>query len=183
MGGEPGTMPPMASPDIEQQFKDIVAAAAAVLKAAGFKKSGTTFRLFADANCAIVSFQRSHASSDAQLIFTLNTGVVSGRLFEANKLFETDKFEAAKESDCHLRQRIGFYLMDGQDKWWTLDRSSLSEPVASVVSAALGNLVVPYLRSHITDDALIAVWESGEGLGLTEKQRLRNLAELKAAIS
>lgn len=171
----------MASPEVEQQFKAILAAANGVLKPAGFRKSGSTFRLFAEGNCAIVNFQRSQSSTADELKFTINTGVVSRRLFEARKIFENDKLETSKESDAHLRQRIGWLLPDKQDKWWILSGSRTASTVVAEIAAALADLAVPYLSAHLTDEALIATWESGQCPGLTEKQRVSFLAELKSA--
>ena len=71
----------MAASEIEDQFKQVVAAVAAILRPLGYRKSGTNFRRSRDdGNVTIVAFQRSTTSDAYSIRFTANVGVVSKEL-------------------------------------------------------------------------------------------------------
>lgn len=171
----------MAWPEIEAQYKQVMDAAATVLKSAGFKRSGQTFRLFSDECCAIVNFQRSRGNSDEMVRFTVNLSVISARLFEIQKFRETDEFASADYSLGHVQDRIGSLMDDRQDKWWQLTQFTLADPIIAELVPVLRDRAIPYLQRFLTDQALIDFYEAGNYGGLTAHTRDRNLAQLRSA--
>ncbi|MGV3455588.1 MAG: DUF4304 domain-containing protein [Sphingobium phenoxybenzoativorans] len=168
----------MAHPNVEAQFKDVVNATWAALKDAGFTKRGTSFRIESGGNVQIIDFQRSSDSSASAIKFTVNLGVISGELL---RKWDPEKV-LSKEGvwSAHLRERIGALTPAKEDKWWTVT----SFPVANIkeeVANLIATLAVPFLRQHAHDSDLIALWQTGRSPGLTEGQKIRNLALLSEA--
>lgn len=166
----------MAAPEVEAQFKDVLNATWAILRDAGYSKRGTCFRIKSDGNVGMIDFQRSSDSSASAIKFTVNLGVVSGELL---RRWDPEK-DLMKEgiSGAHLRERIGVLMPEKEDRWWTVT----SLPVAAIkaeVANLIATLVVPFVRQHAHDSDLIALWRTGRSPGLTEGQRVRNLAMLE----
>ncbi len=167
----------MASNVVEQHFKKIVDGVAIALKPARFVKRRMAFRHSVGGNTAIIEFQRSQPSSRDSIRFTLNAGVISGRLLED---WRPDASKAGSV-DAQLRRRLGGFLPGAQDKWWTVEASTDPEMIVGEIAGVLTKSVAPFLLDYISDEALKSLWESGQSPGLTEGQRLRYLAELEAA--
>jgi Domain of unknown function (DUF4304) len=168
----------MAHPDVEDQFKDVLNAAWAILKGAGYTKRGTSFRIENDGNIRIIDFQRSAESSASAIKFTVNLGVISGELL---RKWDPEK-DLSKEGiwGAHLRERIGALTPAKEDRWWTVT----SLPVADIkeeVADLLATLAIPFLRQHARDSDLVTLWKTGRSPGLTEGQRARNLTLLDQA--
>jgi hypothetical protein len=146
------------------------------LKPLGFRKQGQRFRRTTDGNVTIIEFQRSATSDDSLIRFTLNVGVVSGRLFYANDP-ERD-FKKVGASEAHMRERIGFFLQPPTDHWWALTADSDARVVADEVATLVVDAAVPHLNEYRTDASLLALWRTGRSPGLTEGQRQRLMALL-----
>lgn len=168
----------MADPDVEAQFKDVLNAAWAVLKDAGYTKRGTGFRSDKDGNIRIVDFQRSSESSASAIKFTVNLGVISSELL---RRWDPEK-DPSKEGiwGAHLRQRLGALTPANEDKWWTIMPSS-DATIRDEIVDLIATLAIPFLQQHSYDSDLIALWKTGRSPGLTEGQRVRNLALLDEA--
>jgi hypothetical protein len=130
-------------------------------------------------NVAIVEFQRSAANDDSLIRFTLNLGIVSGKLFNAWDP-EADLGRVGA-SEAHLRERIGFFLKPPTDHWWTLTDVTDAEMVAAEVATLLVDAALPYLNGYGADENLLALWRTGRSPGLTEGQRQRFMALLASA--
>ncbi len=167
----------MAESALEERFDQVVDAVAATLKESGFSRRGRIFRLARDGNCAVVEFQRSLSSTRDLIRFTLNTGVVCGALLDDGPAAAAK----ARFIDAHLSERLGRLLPTPTDKWWDVSTNSDLKSAIAEIDQLLMLGAVPYLQAHLTNNALITLWESGRSPGLTEGQRQRNLKELKAA--
>jgi len=165
----------MAQPNVEAQFKDVLNAARTILKDAGYTKRGTGFRGEKDGNIRIVDFQRSSESSASAIKFTVNLGVISGELL---RRWDPEK-APSKEGiwGAHLRERIGALMPANEDRWWTVT-SSPAAAIGEEVADLIATLVIPFLQEHSRDSDLVALWKTGRSPGLTEGQRVRNLALL-----
>lgn len=165
----------MAFPDVEAEFKGVFNAASAILKDAGYRKRGTSFRMESDGNLRIINFQRSSESSASAIKFTVNIGVVSSTLLRKRN----PEKELLKENiwSAHLRVRIGCLTPAQDDRWWTVTSvpvSGIKEELAHLIATQ----VIPLLQQHTRDSDLVALWKTGRSPGLTEGQRIRNLAVL-----
>ncbi len=170
----------MAQQDVEDRYKKIVQSVGVALKAHGYRKSGTRFRLDRVGNLALVAFQRSTTSDAETIRFTMNIGVVSGELL---RRWDPDQ-DIAKVSvqSAHLWKRLGDFLPDPRDHWWEVNSSSDIGPLETEIVAVLESKVVPFLDDHLSDAALLALWKTGRSPGLTDGQRIRNIAELEHAL-
>ena len=165
----------MATNMLEDAFKLLLGEIGRCLEPHGYRKRGTAFRHLSSNNAAIIEVQRSQNSARDLIRLTINVGVVSGRLLDEDRL----NIAKAGTADAHLRDRIGRFLAEPQDKWWDLDKATrLEELVAEL--APLLDLAVAFLNAHLDDAQLVTLWESGKAPGLTEPQRQRLLRELKA---
>lgn len=127
-----------------------------------------------DGNVAVIEFQKSSKSSADAILFTINVGIICGRLLEAERSLP----KKVGIVDAHIRQRIGMLLSDRSDKWWAIEPRSDARSLAEEISRLIERDVVPYLDRYLDDKALVALWESGQSPGLTEIQRLKYLTRL-----
>ena len=164
----------MSAPDVYRTL--IVAFAAPTLKRHGFKSSGPTFFLRRDANWGLINFQQHLARPYQFVTFTINVAVVSGRL----RAFFYPEGPASRPtaSEGDFQQRIGLLLPEQTDKWWTIDATTALDQLGPELASYLSDLAIPTIEKYITDDALIALWQSGASPGLSEALRQLNLAAL-----
>lgn len=166
----------MADRDIEEAFKALLGEIDARLKPQGFRKQGHRFRRLSGGNAAIIELQRSRSSTRDRVRFTVNLGVICGRLLDEDgpTLAKSGAF------DGHLHERIGKFLTPPRDEWWDLAAGvSLAGLVAEI--APLLDQAALFLDDHLDDAQLIALWQSGRSPGATDFQRQRFLRELTAA--
>lgn len=157
----------------ETIFKEIVKIISPILKLSGYSKHGTKFRKMIEGNVTIIQFQRSRYNNPGSIKFTLNTSIVSARIY---KLWGGDT-DIARVSEWHgqLRQRIGSYAETPSDLWWYIEPDTDPTQIAAEVLRLL-NLAISYLDQHASDEALVALWKSGRAPGITEQLRINYLA-------
>lgn len=114
---------------------------------------------------------------DEAIVFTINLGIVCGQLLEGDE----SSLKGVGIVDAHVRQRVGMLLPDRPDKWWTIDPKADTTSLIEEISGLIEREAAPYLDRYLNDDALVALWESGQSPGLTETQRLRYLTRPTAA--
>lgn len=120
-----------------QAFKDLVDQVADALKKRGYTRRGTILFHERDGNWSLIEFQKSQKTSVDAVLFTVNLGVVSGRLarFFSVPLSPGRPPEA---SEWHWRERLGFLLAEGQDRWWSLRAGSEARQVREKIEDACG---------------------------------------------
>ena len=166
----------MAKESVELIFRNVIERISAALKSQGFAKRGTAFRHLTGGNSGIIEVQRSQSSNNQVIRFTLNVGVISGRLLDD---FEPEVAKAGA-MNAHLRLRIGSFLSPPEDIWWDIDSTTDPAALLGEMKPLLDD-AARYILAHVADQQLIALWETGKSPGLTEGQRERNLRDLKAA--
>jgi hypothetical protein len=164
----------MSNEIVEQNFKELLDGIGRRLKAQGFTKRGHAFRRVASGNSAIVEVQRSQTSTSDAIRFTINVGIVCGRLLDEHQ----PDVSKAGSMHAHLRKRIGEFLPAPTDQWWDLDDTTEPDVLATELGLLLA-VATRFLLDHADDARLIALWESGQSPGLTDHQRQRVLSELK----
>lgn len=162
-----------SSPDLA--FTKVVAVTAQRLSEFGFKKNGNAFRLISSDNAALIEFQKSRDNTSERLSFTVNLAVVCGLLLDPEGL----TVQKSRVIDGHLRNRIGTFLLDRQDKWWEITNATDEDALSIEVSEIICNLVVPYLLRYVKTAELVTLWESGQAPGFTEGARIKKLETLK----
>ena len=163
-----------------QGFEQLVDDIAAFLKRRGFANRGTAFFRVQAGNWGLIELQKSQKSSTEAVVLTGNVGVVSERLARFFSI-PLKSNHPPQASEWHWRQRLGFLLSEGQDKWWTIGPGVKIEHVARQMEGAL-ELALPEIEKHIQDETLRDIWLIGRSPGLTEVQRLKNLAVLVKAL-
>lgn len=166
----------MANDVVEERFKALLMGIGACLKPHGFAKRGNAYRRLSSGNSAIIEAQRSQSSNGDTIRFTLNVGVICGRLLDDYQ----PEISKAGSMHAHLRERIGAFLPTHEDKWWTIDASTNPDEMVAEIESLL-SASAQFLLDHATDAQLISLWETGVSPGLTAGQRQRCLRELKAA--
>ena len=161
-------------------FEEIVNRVADFLRQRGFTRRGNTFFRVQAGNWELIELQKSQKTRADAVVFTVNVGVVSGRLARFFSI-PLKSNEPPHDSEWHWRQRLGFLLPEGRDKWWTLDQRVGLEQVSREIEGALA-LALPEIEKHLQDEALRDLWLTGRSPGLTEVQRLKNLAVLVKAL-
>src|SRR6185312_4383665 len=104
------------------KFKVILDGINRELAPRGFRKRGSSWRLLAEGNAALFEVQRSQTSTADAIRFTLNVGVVSRRLLDEEEA--GIDVSRATSPYAHLRERLGAFLPESEDRWWTLDRQT-----------------------------------------------------------
>jgi hypothetical protein len=160
----------------------VVAQAAPVLKAAGFRKRRHSFNRSTEPGLVqVLSFQMSafgppgpgaeHNRAAREAIglagpwygrFTINLGV----FVEDMALDERPRREGwINEYDCQLRMRIGRLLADRQDVWWSLEDSEAATDAALDAVRGAG---LPWLDRLTSRDGILAAYETlgRHGVGL-----------------
>ena len=165
-----------------QAFKELVAQIGDALKERAFTRYGPTFSQERGGNWGLIEFQRSQKTSADKIVFTVNLGVVSGRLARFFSVPLEKGGRPPGTSEWHWRQRLGFLLPERQDQWWTVGDGSEVDLVCQTIREALLGLALPEIDKHLQDESLRDLWLTGRSPGLTNVQRLKSLAVLLKAL-
>jgi len=150
------------------------------LKARGFSRHGYSFVKRHNGNRLLVHFQVwKERSTAAEIIFTVNLGVLSKRLSWLTDNRDPPKVPAIGE--CHWRERLGVLLPARRDYWWSVDETRIAG-LAAELEDALGSFGLPAMERVASDDSLRNLWLSGSSPGLTSFERLRYLSLLLVEI-
>jgi hypothetical protein len=162
-------------------FKDLVDQIAGALRKRGFARRGTILFHERGENSGLIEFQKSQKTRPEAVLFTVNLGVVSGRLARFFSV-PLSRGRPPEPSKWHWRVRLGFLLPEGQDQWWSLRGGSEVRQVREKIEDALVRLALPEIEEHLRDESLRDLWLTGRSPGLTDVQRLKNLAVLLKAL-
>jgi hypothetical protein len=157
--------------DPQEVYAEILNECSKPLRHCGFTRKGVNFRKVVDGNVQVVNFQKSSSSSRDEVKFTMNLGIVVGRL---NDHLDA---EGATVGAAHLAERIGM-LLDGSDKWWFINSATARDALTVEVVDATERVAIPYLAGLETTQAIAKLWRSGVSPGVTQKLRARYLAEI-----
>jgi hypothetical protein len=155
-------------------MKEVVAQAAPLLKAAGFRKRRHSFNRTTEPGLVQVVFfwmgpfdppgpgsEKNRAAKEAMGLrtdyygtFTIRLGVYVPEM----ALNESDRPGSwVNEYDCQLRVAIGELLPGDDDLWWSLDRPDIAADRALVT---LQEVALPWLDSRAARDAIIASYDA-----------------------
>jgi hypothetical protein len=80
--------------------------------------------------------------------------------------------------DAQWYARIGFFMPEAQDFWWTCSSDESAERAGSEIAALLESCALPEMERLASPTAMAALWKSGRSPGLTDRRRTEYLAEL-----
>jgi len=153
------------------------------LKKHGFTLKGRTFYVFDSGNWGLIEIQNGTRSTQDAIAFTINVGIACRRFSGLSD----DEWRRTRppmyRADYNLR--LGFLLglpTGRKDKWWTLEAQTDLSSLAEELLGHLRGAAIPEIRRLISDEGLRDYWLSGQGGGLSERQRLSKLETLLRAI-
>ena len=134
------------------------------LKTLGYTRSGTRFIRRGTEVLSLIELQTSRSSTNNELSFVVNFGVVVISLTEGSDLSKPTY------TDCHWGSRVSG--QDGVERWWTVRVEDSPAELAEMLESVLRREVLPALESKQTEEAMIALWQTGRSPLLVEAQRL-----------
>lgn len=157
-------------------FKELIASLTPFLKQMGFNKKANSFYLEVNKNYGVVNFQKSRESTKDLVKFTINFGVYSDVL---GKL-EYDYNNSAKPEveKCHWHSRVGGFMPDGSDYWWTVNISDDLNNITTNVIEVVKNVIISEINKRLSDEGLINCWMNETFAGTTEIGRFKYLTTL-----
>lgn len=135
------------------------------LKERKFKKKGNEFSGSNGEMTYYISVQSSLSSTTDILKFTVNTEIAS------ELISKFDDTSLSKEKQRHYTRRIGTYLKEQQDKWWTVNNVDSATKAAKEIVEIIINQIIPTFGTLKTTQDLAALWRTGGYMGVTESQR------------
>lgn len=135
------------------------------LKERHFKKKGNVFSHSNGNLTYFIGVQSSQSSTSDVLKLTVNTEIASGLISQL------DDTSLPIEHQRHYNRRIGNYLENSQDKWWTIDSPKSAEQAASDIAGIIIEKVIPNFNVLKSTNDLAELWRNGGWLGITEGQR------------
>lgn len=147
------------------------------MKERGFSRKKLTFYRDYKDTIGLINFQKSIRSKAECVIFTINIGIISRRLYCFFKSVDNQSIDLSLDN-CHLRERIGFLLTDRQDKWWAIDANTDLDFLFDKICNDIQTFALPEIQKFNDDEALRDLWLSARSPGLTDFQRLMNLTVL-----
>jgi hypothetical protein len=166
----------MSSP--AEILDEVLAAVAAQLTAAGYKKSARNFVALGDGVARVVQFQTSQLKKPDEAKFTINLLVTSVSFYEAYADAPFPK--NATSAEAVVSAGIGRLMPDEEAIWWSLEPHVSSALIAKEASALLTERALPFLARFDSEDALLRELESGAALPGFSAMRERCRAVLLA---
>ena len=142
---------------VDTRFKEILSALhKTYLKPAGFKKTGSNFRLYlSDGLYKIINFQKSQFNSNGDCNFTMNIVLY----FEKDLQNPNIQF---KEYECVCRARVSdISPRYSRDQWWKLTESSSDTQLYTELEAVLSEDVLPWLEQFSSIEDAIRLKQCG----------------------
>jgi Domain of unknown function (DUF4304) len=149
---------------------------AELLRPLGFKRKGPIIFTRTADNFGVLHFQSSSKSSKAEIIFTLNIGVIIGKLVDSRCYSQFIKHPSSMYAQ--IRVRIGFFLPEKQDVWWNVSRVVDAPRWCKDFSQLILEEAVPFVQHNMKIDNVVSAWEQGRSPGLTDGERVVYLARL-----
>jgi hypothetical protein len=173
-------MPPAKSP-VQMGYRQVQSETARLLNGLGFKRKGSIIFTAKGDNFGVIHFQSNRYSTKTELTFTVNVGVIVGKLVDPWAYSQCLKHPSIVHAQVRLR--IGNLLPEKRDKWWTItDDVDIVESSKDFAQLML-QTAVPFIQHFMVIENVISAWEHGTAPGLTDVGRIRYLAQWKDLIA
>lgn len=160
-------------------FKELIKALTPSFKSIGLSKKGNSFYLESGKNYGVVNFQKSRESTTEIVKFTINFGVYSDVLGQLE--YDYNNSGKPEFEQCHWQARIGSFMPNSPDFWWSVDSSAVLHDVVYNVMQMIESIIVPEINKRLSDEGLITCWINDNYVGTTEIGRFKNLTILLKA--
>jgi hypothetical protein len=144
-----------------------------VLQPRHFKKIGNNFKFSNGDLTYYVGLQSSTSSTGSFLKATINIGIGSELLYRLEEKYITSHLQG------HFSKRIGDYLDELHDNWWTIDSAEAATSAGSEIAEIINDKVLREFDSIKTTKDLIRYWKQGNYAGLTDYQLKEYLSLLE----
>lgn len=160
----------------EQLFRRLLKELRPLLAREGFRRKSQTFIIESPECWGMINFQKSLYSPAEQKNFTINLAIAAKRimLFHGESAAQAPRYYAG-----HWVIRIGELLPGRSDRWWTLSDEHSYDVVATEVTKHVIELAGPLIRTHISEEGLLALWD-GKHFGGFEYPVLKHKSILLA---
>ena len=148
-----------------------------VLQPRHFKKTGNNFKFSNGDLTYYIGLQSSTSSTATFLKATVNIGVASELLWRLEEKYITSHLQG------HFSKRIGNYLDQSHDKWWTIDNEEAVTSAANEIAKLINDKVLAEFDRIKTTQDLVSYWKQGNYAGLTDYQLKGYLSLLEKAKS
>ena|ERR1700676_1567612 len=163
-----------AKSPVQLGYHQVQRETAKLLRPIGFRRKGSMIFTRTEDNFGVIHFQRNPYSTKDELVFTLNVGVIIGKLLDSRAYAKYPSIVHAQ-----VRERIGFLLPERYDKWWTItEEVDIFESSKDFAQLVLEK-AVPFVQQFMKMENVVCAWEQGNALGLTERKRVEYLARLR----
>ena len=144
-------------PSPEQLFQQLLKKLRPTLVQQGFRRKGQNFVAESPECWGLINFQKSIYSPATEKNFTVNLAIAAKRVM---LFYEESIAQAPRYYASHWVIRIGELIPEHRDRWWTLSTEASYGPIASAVEKHICELAAPIIRTHLTEEGLIALWNS-----------------------
>lgn len=152
----------------------IVAALDALLKPAGFRRSGALFQRHSEDVVHLIEVQGSRTNGANDARFTVNVGIFAPAVVYEDIRAQTKPSIGA----AHWRERIGFLGNDRADLWWAVTGPESAEGAARELCLRVQRDALPRLHELPNLAALVQLWLAGRSPGIPPKLREDFLSRL-----
>ncbi len=161
---------------ISKDFKKIIIDKLTdTLKSRHFKKTGNTFSHSNGDLTYFINVQSSQSSTSTTLKVTVNIEIYSSLVYKLQDTSLPEKWSR------HYTRRIGNFLNNQSDKWWTIENDKEANDAASEIADIMVKRVLPTFDTLKTTNDLATLWKQNKCPGLTEHQRKEYLNLLDTA--
>ena len=172
---------PTAKSPVQIGYRQVQSKTAKLLNGLGFKRKGSIIFTAKDDNFAVIHFQSNRYSTKTELTFTVNVGVIIGKLVDPRAYSQCLKHPSIVHAQVRLR--IGNLLPEKRDKWWTITEDVEIVESSKDFARLMIQTAVPFIQHFMVIENVISAWEHGTAPGLTDIGRIRYLAQLKDLVA
>lgn len=167
-----------------ESFKHLKACLAKRLAPSGFVGAGNILWRKVHDTVVVVEIQKDRRySTKEEVRFTVNAGISVDALRDVIAAAGgPSSSDVPPPEGCHWRQRLGHLLPVQSDMWWSVRDEQSAQSVCDEIASGLIYIALPKVEAMASSEVLVRSWQEGRGQGLTEYERLVNLARLLIAL-
>jgi hypothetical protein len=162
----------------DQSFKEFKACLTRRLRTVGFSARNRLFFRPMNDTLLVLELQR-HRSTKEEVRFTVNVGLSIDLLRAATP---GGLVWVPAPNQCHWQMRLGKLLQAKRDVWWAIRDEQTALATCDEIAAGLIDTALPKVEAVASSSALAALWQAGEGAGITEFEERANLVKLLYAL-
>lgn len=140
-----------------------------ILAAAGFRKRGMVWNRKCSGVVHVLDIQLSQWNTAEEVSFTINLGVWIEAVWRA--CYDKSPPAWITPTKCWPALRIG-QLLDGKDKWWSVNSSRATAAVGAELRDVVANTCLPFLDRLDSCAAVLAAAEEDPRLRRHAQERL-----------